>query len=98
MTFFSFQDKWRNMSVSANGQGPREKSRTPKPKATTDSPATAIPLAITWTPGSSAAAVVDPASTDVQMDDSSKCLLDGKTASKYAAFFMLVSTVYTYIY
>ncbi|CAI9286097.1 unnamed protein product [Lactuca saligna] len=77
------KDKWRNMSVSANGQGPREKSRTPKPKAITDSPATAAPLAITWTPGSSAAAVVDPASTDVQMDDSSKCLLDGKTASKY---------------
>ncbi|KAL4589489.1 hypothetical protein LXL04_002396 [Taraxacum kok-saghyz] len=76
------KDKWRNMSVSANGQGPREKSRTPKPKANTDSPAT-TPLAITWTPGTSATPAVDPASTDVQMDDSSKCLLDGKTASKY---------------
>lgn len=75
------KDKWRNMSVSANGQGPREKSRTPKPKALTDSPAT--PLAITQGPGSSAVVVCDPASTDVQMEDSSKCLLDGKTASKY---------------
>nr|GEZ28040.1 telomere repeat-binding factor 4-like [Tanacetum cinerariifolium] len=26
-------DKWRNMSVRINGQGPREKARTPKPKA-----------------------------------------------------------------
>ncbi|KAI3524754.1 hypothetical protein L1887_03418 [Cichorium endivia] len=79
------KDKWRNMSVSANGQGPREKSRTPKPKTNTDSPAT--PLAIGWTtPGSSAPVVADPAaSTDVQMEDSSKCLLDGKTASKYNA-------------
>ncbi|KAI3525301.1 hypothetical protein L1887_03992 [Cichorium endivia] len=76
-------DKWRNMSVSANGQGPREKSRTPKPKTNTDSPAT--PMAIGWTtPGSSAPFVADSAaSTDVQMEDSSKCLLDGKTASKY---------------
>ncbi|ONK74680.1 uncharacterized protein A4U43_C03F9040 [Asparagus officinalis] len=28
-----FKDKWRNMSVSFSGQGSREKSRTPKPKA-----------------------------------------------------------------
>ncbi|KAI3523064.1 hypothetical protein L1887_01120 [Cichorium endivia] len=71
------------MSVSANGQGPREKSRTPKPKTNTDSRVT--PMAIGWTPpGSSAPVVADPAaSTDVQMEDSSKCLLDGKTASKY---------------
>ncbi|ONK69204.1 uncharacterized protein A4U43_C05F20430 [Asparagus officinalis] len=27
------KDKWRNMSVSFSGQGSREKSRTPKPKA-----------------------------------------------------------------
>ncbi|KAD7476884.1 hypothetical protein E3N88_00020 [Mikania micrantha] len=77
------KDKWRNMSVSANGQGPREKSRTPKPKNNIDSPAT--PLAMTQAPGSSALVVVDPVSTDVHMDDASKCLLDGKTASKYNA-------------
>ncbi|XP_071736507.1 telomere repeat-binding factor 4-like [Rutidosis leptorrhynchoides] len=86
------KDKWRNMSVSANGQGPREKSRTPKAKSsTTDAlPETPTPLAIEYTPGSgsgscsSLAVVVDPSSTDVlHMDDSSKCLLDGKTASKY---------------
>lgn len=78
------KDKWRNMSVSANGQGPREKSsRTPKAKLNTDSPVT--PLAITQASSSSALVVVDQASTDVHMDDASKCLLDGKTASKYNA-------------
>ncbi|KAI3714543.1 hypothetical protein L6452_21499 [Arctium lappa] len=77
------KDKWRNMSVSANGQGPREKSRTPKAKINTDSPATPLPIA--QAPGSSALVVVDPASTDAIMDDSSKCLLDGKTVSKYNA-------------
>ncbi|KAI3814473.1 hypothetical protein L1987_14113 [Smallanthus sonchifolius] len=77
------KDKWRNMSVSANGQGPREKSRTTKPKSNTDSPAT--PVAISQAPGSSPPVVVDTVSTDVHMDDGSKCLLDGKTASKYNA-------------
>ncbi|KAI3802844.1 hypothetical protein L1987_30989 [Smallanthus sonchifolius] len=77
------KDKWRNMSVSANGQGPREKSRTPKPKGNTESPVT--PSAITQTPGSSALVVVDPVSTDVHMDEASKCSLDGKTSSKYDA-------------
>ncbi|KAJ0531816.1 putative transcription factor MYB-HB-like family [Helianthus annuus] len=77
------KDKWRNMSVSANGQGPREKSRTPKPKSNIDSPATPSPMS--QAPGPSALAVVDPVSTDVHMDDASKCLLDGKTASSYDA-------------
>ncbi|KAK9060821.1 hypothetical protein SSX86_021527 [Deinandra increscens subsp. villosa] len=78
------KDKWRNMSVSANGQGPREKSRTPKPKSVTDSPAAAqFPATPQLPPGSSPPVVVD---SDVQhMDDASKCLLDGKTASKYNA-------------
>ncbi|PWA85402.1 single myb histone 3 [Artemisia annua] len=72
------------MSVSANGQGPREKARTPKPKGA-DSPAT--PMPISQVPGSSSVAIVpaDPVPTDVIMEDSSKCLLDGKTASKYNA-------------
>ncbi|THU72121.1 hypothetical protein C4D60_Mb04t08770 [Musa balbisiana] len=30
--FPSFRDKWRNMSISASGQGSREKIRTPKAK------------------------------------------------------------------
>ncbi|KAM0020869.1 putative transcription factor MYB-HB-like family [Helianthus debilis subsp. tardiflorus] len=77
------KDKWRNMSVSANGQGPREKSRTPKPKCNTDSPA--MPLAIPQAHGPSPPVAVDPVSTDLNMDDGSKCLLDGKTASKYNA-------------
>ncbi|XP_071742398.1 telomere repeat-binding factor 4-like [Rutidosis leptorrhynchoides] len=73
------KDKWRNMSVSVNGQGPREKSRTPKAKSSTNSPC----MPIAQTPGSLAAVVVDPSSTtDVHMDDASKCLLN---ASKYDA-------------
>ncbi|XP_035836915.1 telomere repeat-binding factor 4-like [Helianthus annuus] len=79
-------DKWRNMSVSANGQGPREKSRTPKPKCNTDSPA--MPLAIPQAHGPSPPVAVDPVSTDLNMDDGSKCLLDGKTASKYVTYFL----------
>ncbi|XP_076931624.1 telomere repeat-binding factor 4-like [Bidens hawaiensis] len=81
------KDKWRNMSVSANGQGPREKSRTPKPKSNTDSPVAATPSPTVQTPGPSAmaVAVADPVSADINMDDGSKCLLDGKTASKYNA-------------
>ncbi|KAA8523274.1 hypothetical protein F0562_009697 [Nyssa sinensis] len=77
------KDKWRNMSVSANGQGPREKSRTSKAKANPDAPATPLPNA--QTPASTTPVTNDASSTDVVMDDSSKCLLDGKTASKYNA-------------
>ncbi|KAI7733114.1 hypothetical protein M8C21_003624 [Ambrosia artemisiifolia] len=74
------KDKWRNMSVSANGQGPREKSRTPKPKCNTDSPAIPLPVPQAHVPSPPVA--VD---SDMQMDDGSRCLLDGKTASKYNA-------------
>ncbi|KAL8223322.1 hypothetical protein R6Q57_018797 [Mikania cordata] len=77
------KDKWRNMSVSANGQGPREKSRMPKPKSNTDS--SAISLATPQVLGSSPPVVVDSISINVHMDDASNCILDGKTASKYNA-------------
>ncbi|XP_058213628.1 telomere repeat-binding factor 4-like [Rhododendron vialii] len=73
------KDKWRNMSVSATGQGPREKSRSSKAKANPDAPATPLPNAqtsVATTP------VANDSSADVIMEDS-KCLLDGKTASKY---------------
>ncbi|CAL5437987.1 unnamed protein product [Camellia sinensis] len=73
------KDKWRNMSVSANSQGSREKSRTTKAKANPDAPATPLPNAPTSTSITPAA---NGASADAVMDDSSKCLLDGKTASK----------------
>ncbi|KAJ4708685.1 Telomere repeat-binding factor like [Melia azedarach] len=70
------KDKWRNMSVSAGGQGPREKSRTPKPKA---GDALAVPLS---TPQTSAlpAAVANDASTDPIVDDSAR-----SSAPKYNA-------------
>ncbi|CDP03136.1 unnamed protein product [Coffea canephora] len=75
------KDKWRNLTVSAsNGLGPREKSKAQKGKAISDAPAT--PLPITQVPASSTPLSLEvPA--DVAADDSSKCLLDGKTASKY---------------
>nr|XP_043624199.1 telomere repeat-binding factor 4-like [Erigeron canadensis] len=74
------KDKWRNMSVSANGQGPREKAKTPRARSA-DSPAPVTP-----TPGSLAAIIVaaDPASNDAHMDDGSRCLLDG--SSKYTSY------------
>ncbi|XP_059284127.1 telomere repeat-binding factor 4 [Lycium barbarum] len=76
------KDKWRNLNVSANGQGPRDKSRTQKVKANPD--AAAAPLVITQAPVSTTLVPVpQDASADTVMEDSSKCALDGKTASKY---------------
>ncbi|KAL2229115.1 UNVERIFIED_CONTAM: Single myb histone 4 [Sesamum indicum] len=76
------KDKWRNLSV-ANGQGPRDKARTPKAKANpTDSPAT--PLPITQTSASVTPSSQD-ASSDVVMLDSSKPLPEGNNAAKYNA-------------
>ena len=72
------QDKWRNMSVSVNGQGSREKTRTSKAKANTDAPP---PLPNTQTSASTTPVANDTLS-DAIMDDSSKCILDGKAASK----------------
>ncbi|PIN22958.1 hypothetical protein CDL12_04310 [Handroanthus impetiginosus] len=77
------KDKWRNLSV-ANGQGPREKSKTPKAKGNpADTAATPLPIAKT-------SALVTPssqdASTDVVMLDSSKPLLEENNVSKYNAF------------
>lgn len=70
------------MSVSA-GQGPREKSRTPKTKPNPDVPTT--PLASLQT--STATPVANIATTDPNMDDSSKSLMDGKNASRYGMYF-----------
>ncbi|KAK1551318.1 hypothetical protein Q3G72_033832 [Acer saccharum] len=63
------KDKWRNMSVSVTGQGPRDKSRTPKTKASSDAPAAQLS-----TPQTSAlpAPVAHDASTDSIVDDSAK--------------------------
>lgn len=76
------KDKWRNMSVSASGQGPREKSRTPKTKANTDAPSAAT--VSNPQNSSSAAPVTGDASADA-MDDASKNILDGKSAPRYNA-------------
>ncbi|KAK1396969.1 MYB transcription factor [Heracleum sosnowskyi] len=115
------KDKWRNMSVSAGGQGPRDKSRMLKPKSESDASeasftpgAPATPLLLTNAPASSIppvsstppapsnppvpsnppASTIPPASSTlashdavplavVATNDSSKCNLDVKTASKY---------------
>lgn len=68
------------MSVSANGQGPREKSRTPKTKLNQEAPAT--PSSIAQTP-TAAPVAHDAVAADPNMDDSSKSLMDGKNASRY---------------
>lgn len=76
------KDKWRNLSV-ANGQGPRDKSKTTKAKGNpADTPAAPLPTA--QTPASVAPSSKD-ASTDVVMLDSSRPLPEGISASKYNA-------------
>ncbi|KAF2302727.1 hypothetical protein GH714_001501 [Hevea brasiliensis] len=77
------KDKWRNMSASAGGQCQREKSRTPKPKAICDDPATAaspIPDSNLQTSAS-----IAPIKADLAVDESSKSIIHGKGAPKYNA-------------
>ena len=75
------------MSVSANGQGPREKSRNPKAKVNTDAPG-AITVYNPQTSSSAAPVAVD-ASADTLLDDASKNTLDGKSAPRFVYFFSL---------
>ncbi|XP_060216580.1 single myb histone 4-like [Lycium barbarum] len=76
------RDKWRNLNVSANGQGPRDKSRTQKVMANPD--AAAAPLVITQAHVSTTLVPVpQDASADTVMEDSSKCALDGKNALEF---------------
>ncbi|XP_042480129.1 telomere repeat-binding factor 4-like [Macadamia integrifolia] len=72
------KDKWRNMSVSASGQGSREKLRTPKLKAITAS-ATSAPIV-------QSSATTAPVAQDARADtvnDSGPGLQDGKAAPRY---------------
>ncbi|KAI7725647.1 hypothetical protein M8C21_001672 [Ambrosia artemisiifolia] len=69
------KDKWRNMSVSANGQDSPAATPTPSPMSQAPAGPSALPL-------------LNPVSTDVHMDAaaaSKSLLVDGKTASKYDA-------------
>ncbi|WCJ42719.1 Telomere repeat-binding factor 4 [Euphorbia peplus] len=87
------KDKWRNMSVSAGTQGPREKSRTPKPKTEPESsvPVAVPALAAAVSPVSvaslqtSASVVAAPVKLTPKVEDASKSATDGKNASKYNA-------------
>ncbi|KAL8498081.1 hypothetical protein ACS0TY_021419 [Phlomoides rotata] len=77
------KDKWRNLSV-ASGQTPRDKSKAPKPKGNSDTPATPLPIAYT----SSSTPIIpstQDVSTDVIMVDASKPLPEGNNAAKYNA-------------
>ncbi|KAJ0090345.1 hypothetical protein Patl1_13502 [Pistacia atlantica] len=89
------KDKWRNMSVSAGGPGPREKSRTPKPKAGSDAPA-----ALLSTPQTSAAATAavtasaPDASVDSTIDDSARSFAPNTESPRYnALIFEAISTL-----
>ncbi|OAY27100.1 telomere repeat-binding factor 4 [Manihot esculenta] len=76
------KDKWRNMNASAGGQCQREKSRTAKPKAISDDPASAassIPSSNLQTTSTA------PIKADLIVDDSSTSIVDGKGAPKYNA-------------
>ncbi|XP_044464196.1 telomere repeat-binding factor 4-like [Mangifera indica] len=87
------KDKWRNMSVSAGLQGPREKSRTLKPKAGSDAPAAPLSTPQTSTAttavAATATAAVPDASVDSTIDDSAR-----SCAPKYnALIFEAISTL-----
>lgn len=73
------------MSCSANGQGPREKSRTVKAKANPDAPATQVSTA----QAAIATPVVRDAAAAPNLDDSSKSLPDGKNSSMYDSWLSL---------
>ncbi|KAI3447163.1 hypothetical protein Pfo_003828 [Paulownia fortunei] len=76
------KDKWRNLSV-ASGQGPRDKSKTPKTKVNpADAPATPLPIAQT---SASVTPSSQDVSTDIVMFDSSRPLPEGNNAAKYNA-------------
>lgn len=84
------------MSVSASGQGPREKSRTPKPKPSSDAPETPVtPLLLTQGPPASASSTPAQleASTEAALDDSSKCTLDRMTAEKLVSFLSFLQSL-----
>ncbi|KAF6152300.1 hypothetical protein GIB67_005954 [Kingdonia uniflora] len=81
------KDKWRNMSVSASGQGSREKVKTPKLKA--------LPPPVTWTPQnptSSSAPVLHDASVDTLME-SPKSVSEGKNGSRHNTMNLILEAI-----
>ena len=72
----TYQDKWRNLSVSTTGQGSKEKSRAPKIKAITAAP---IPNVQNSAP---AAPLRRNASPDTVMDDAPNSTQEGKNAPR----------------
>ncbi|XP_010242277.1 PREDICTED: telomere repeat-binding factor 4 [Nelumbo nucifera] len=74
------KDKWRNMSVSASGQGSREKSRAPKLKALPPIPA--VPISTVQSAASSTPVAQD-APADTVMDPITS--QEGKNVPRYNA-------------
>ncbi|XP_042485224.1 single myb histone 4-like [Macadamia integrifolia] len=75
------KDKWRNMSVSASGQGSREKLRSPKVKA--------LPAPPTTAPTVQSSATSAPVAQDARADtvnNSGPRLQDGKAAPRCVPF------------
>lgn len=79
------------MSVSASGQGPRERLRNPKTKVNTDAPS-AVTASNPQTSSSAVPVAVD-ASADAFLDDASKNALDGKSAPRFVYSFILAFSV-----
>ncbi|GAA0157722.1 chromatin/chromatin-binding, or -regulatory protein [Lithospermum erythrorhizon] len=85
-------DKWRNLSI-ASGLGSRDKSKGQKAKAAATEPPSATPLPKPQATPSSTPLRID-APAELLIEDTTKCLLDGKTASKYnAMIFEALSTL-----
>ncbi|KAG6484062.1 single myb histone 4-like [Zingiber officinale] len=71
------KDKWRNMSISASGQGSREKMRTPRPK-----PLSAIPESDS---PSAAPTPLPHKDASPTTPDATKSAQDGKNPPRYTA-------------
>lgn len=89
------QDKWRNMSVASGQGGPREKSRTPKPKAANPDAVAPATQLLSTAQASTAAPVARDAATVPSVDDSSKGLSDAKN-TMYGNCFSYVSETLVY--
>lgn len=73
------------MSVSATGQGPREKSRTPKAKTNPDAPAAPSSSALPPTAPAAPTIVAQETTPDLAVDDKSSS--DAKNAPMYVVCF-----------
>lgn len=77
----TFQDKWRNVSVSTSSQGSKEKAKSPKVKAVVvPSPTPVVQIASADPPGGQSAA------SDAVTGDASQNAQDVNHAPRYVFF------------